>query len=560
MKKIPKGISDFKYLRRRGYEWIDKSLLIRDMIDSSPQVMLFPRPRRFGKTLNLSMLRYFFERADDNCADLFEGALIQQQDEAYWLEQGQYPVIFLSFKEVKGENWSVCYETLKEQLILEVERQATKISNHSLTDTEKGFFDKLISGKATESTYRTCLLHLSQILHRHTQKSVIVLIDEYDVPIHNAYLNGFYDQAITFMRTFLGSVLKDNSALHKGVITGALRIAKESIFTDLNNVSTYSVLNQHYASYFGFTETEVLSLLETYQFSPMFDEVRKWYNGYQFGQKTIYNPWSILSFIESGEKQCRPYWVNTSDNALIRQLMEKQPPQFRIDFELLIQGNTIEKTIAEHIVLNDLNHLSEQVWSFLLFTGYLNAIDRCFDERENQFFYTLQIPNLEVKWLFEQIFRQWLEKGVGDDPKQMLRCLVSGNVADFSAAFADYVMNSVSLFDLADKQPERIYHAFVLGLLVQLQSTHEVKSNRESGFGRYDVMLIPKDPTQLGIIIEFKRTFPERGDTLESAAEAALKQIEEKRYAQELQQRGINNTLSLGIAFLGKHVCIKHKS
>ncbi|MCB1119410.1 MAG: AAA family ATPase [Chlamydiia bacterium] len=559
MKKIPKGISDFKKVRRLNCEWVDKSLLIQEVIDSSSEVILFPRPRRFGKTLNLSMLRYFFEKGEESSADLFEGTRIQQHGDVYAQEQGKYPVIFLSFKEVKGDSWELCYKKICDVFAEEVKRHLAILSHEALDPVDLIQLTAIKQTAAQEHVMNNSLKLLSHVLSQYHQQKVIVLIDEYDVPIHNAYLSGFYAQAISFMRTLLGAVLKDNTALHKGVLTGALRIAKESIFTDLNNVSTYSVLNKQYSSYFGFTEKEVTALLETYHLSSMLDDVKKWYNGYQFGETTIYNPWSILSFIENGERECRPYWVNTSDNALIRQLMARQPTQFRVDFELLIQGGTVEKTISEHIVLSELNHLSEQVYSFLLFTGYLRAIDKRFDQLENQFYYTLQIPNLEVKWLFEQIFRQWLEKGVGDDPRLMLQALVSGKIGDFSIYFSDYVMNSVSLFDLADRQPERIYHAFVLGMLVLLKGSHEIKSNRESGLGRYDVLLIPKDTSQLGLIIEFKRTFAERGDTLASAAEAALQQIEEKQYQQELKQRGIASILALGIAFQGKQVLIKEK-
>jgi len=400
-----------------------------------------------------------------------------------------------------------------------------------------------------------------KILFRHHGTKVIVLIDEYDVPLHSGYLSGFYEEAITFIRTFFGSALKDNTAIELAVVTGNLRIAKESVFSDLNNCGVFSVLNTEFSDYFGFTENEITQLLREFQLESQQKHVAEWYNGYQFGETTIYNPWSIVSYILDPDHHFKLHWVNTSDNALIKQLLAAQSGIFKQGLESLMRGESLERPLTEHITLRDLQKKTQEVWSLLLFSGYLKCTKIRFDNLLNQFFYTLEIPNREVKVLFSSIILGWLDEGIGQQQAiQMLKHLVTGEIDAFQELFQTYVLNSLSIFDLADEQPERIYHAFVLGMLIQLTGQYEVKSNQESGFGRYDVMLIPHDSDQLGIIMEFKRVFPKKNETLASAAEAALKQIEEKKYAHTLKSRNVTSILCLGIAFQGKEVLIKEQS
>ena len=550
---LPIGLSDFKQLRREGFYYVDKTLLAQEVIECPAQVMLLPRPRRFGKTLNLSMLRYFFEKSEEDNKALFLGTKISNQ-KSVWELQGTYPVIYLSFKDVKGPNWEYCYQSIYSLLQEEISRL---LANVDLTPREKDNINILMAPSAPIPNVAKSLFTLSAILHRIHQQKVILLIDEYDVPIHSGFLEGYYDEAITFIRSFLGAALKDNVHLKKGVISGILRIAKESVFSDLNNVGVYSLLNPQFSPYFGFTQPEVDQILADFQLVSEKENVKEWYNGYQFGKTTIYNPWSITNFVMDQEHTFKTHWINTSDNALIKQLLSRQGTGFQEDLEILLKGEVVEKPIVEHLTLRNLDKNPNEVWIFLLFTGYLKASYYHYRADKSEFVAGLAIPNLEVNYLYERIIKSWLDESANYEQDRLLKSLIEGDVETFQILFQKYVLNSLSLFDLADKEPERIYHAFVLGLLIVLNRDYEIKSNRESGYGRYDVMLIPRDPQKMAVIIEFKRVFPEKGDTLESSALSALEQIEAKLYKQELLQRGICRHLTLGISFEGKKVLVK---
>jgi len=553
-KPLSIGMSDFKQLIEKGCVYVDKTLLIQELIEKNSKVSLIPRMRRFGKTLNLSMLRYFFEKNKKDHRHLFTSLKIWEH-ERYRSFQGQFPVIFFSLKDVKFDSWEQTYKALKgligdeflrHQYLLEV-----------LNETEKKFYTSIILGEGDEALFAKSLVYLTQWLHRYHKSEVILLIDEYDTPTHAAYVGKFYDKLIPFLRNWLSGGLKDNSSLKFGVLTGILRISKETIFSGLNNVSTYTILSEGFRDKFGLLESEVKQLLEEYELIDKLSETRKWYNGYRIGsQEGIYNPWSILNFI-ANEGALAPYWVNTSDNALMKQLITQGTEDLKADVEVLMKGDTISKTIDESTDFSNLEQSPNAIWSLLLFSGYLTLAAAptygvpCL----------LRIPNAEVNELYQSMIFDWFEKTIHQNNyRLLLKSLTSGDIDTFSQIFQEFLASSVSVFDVAAEEPEKLYHAFVLGMLLGLKDQYEVKSNRESGYGRYDVMLIPKNPSDLGIIMEFKKVGRFEKSDLETAVTSALKQIEDKNYAQELLDRGIRRILFLAIAFEGKRVAFRSKS
>ncbi|SHH53957.1 PD-(D/E)XK nuclease domain-containing protein, partial [Tepidibacter thalassicus] len=423
-----------------------------------------------------------------------------------------------------------------------------------LNEEDEIYFKNILYKRASQVEYETTLKNLSKFLSEYYNQKTIVLIDEYDTPIQNGYLSGYYKEIIEFMRNFLSGALKDNEYLQKGVLTGILRVAKESIFSGLNNLEVCTILNNYYSDKFGFLEGEVEEILKHYNIEFEMDEVRKWYNGYIFGENVIYNPWSILNYVKNHEKGFRPYWVNTSSNDLVKGVLAKSGEKIKIELEDLIKGKDIVKTINEDIVIHDIDKGSENVWSFLLFSGYLKVVKEEF--KRGRVYCNLKIPNLEVNYLYEEIIMSWFSESINNDKFDvMLKSLINGDIKTFGKILKEFVLNSISYFDTA-KESEKVYHAFVLGMLVALCDDYQVKSNRESGYGRYDVALIPRDKSKLGIIIEFKKVDKDDKETLDIAAKNALKQIKEKNYKQELLDIGIKNIIELGIAFEGKEVLV----
>ncbi|SHH48924.1 AAA family ATPase [Tepidibacter thalassicus] len=551
MKKVPIGVSDFKELITENYYYVDKSLFVKEIIDDGAKVILLPRPRRFGKTLNMSMLKYFFEKNDEDNKCLFKNLKVNKYKDIMDM-QGKYPVIYLTFKDVKDGNFQKCYEKMKEIISIEYYKHKYLLDNH-LKGIEETYFKKILSMEASQGQYETSLKNLSKFLSEYYNQKTIVLIDEYDTPIQSGYLSGYYKEIIEFMRNFLSGVLKDNEYLQKGVLTGILRVAKESIFSGLNNLEVCTILNNHYSDKFGFLEGEVEEILKYYNIEFEMDEVRKWYNGYMFGENVIYNPWSILNYVKNHEKGFRPYWVNTSSNDLVKIVLTKAGETVKKELEDLIKGKTIVKQMNEDIVMNDIENGSENVWSFLLFSGYLKVINE--NLKMGRSFCTLEIPNFEVKYLYEEIILAWFKESINNEKfNYMLKSLTTGDIETFEDIFSEYIIKSASYFDI--EESEKFYHAFVLGILVALNEEYEVKSNRESGYGRYDVALIPKDRNKLGIIMEFKKVNKRRKETLEIAADKAIAQIKEKNYKQELLDMGIENIIELGIAFEGKEVLV----
>jgi hypothetical protein len=552
-KRLPIGISDFKKLIEEGYAYVDKTLLIEELVEKGSEVALIPRLRRFGKTLNLSMLRYFFEKGQPS--HLFESLQIWKNEKCRAL-QGQFPVIFLSLKDVKYSSWKETFESLRRFIADEFERHAYLLEGITLTKSEKNDYLAIVNNEGDETLFARSLLLLTKWLHRFHGVRVILLIDEYDTPAHAAFLGGFYDNLITFLRNWLSGGLKDNSSLERGVLTGILRIAKESIFSGLNNISTFTILSEEFQDKFGLLESEVKALLEEYGLSDKLPEMRKWYNGYRIGScEGIYNPWSVIKCIHA-KGALAPYWVNTSDNALMKQLIAHGSADLKVDVEQLIQGRTIQKTIEEGIVFSNLEKNPDSIWSLLLFSGYVTITSTPSYGIPCQ----LRIPNVEVGELYTSMILDWFKTTIYEtDYQQLLSSLITGDVDTFSQIFQEFLLTSVSVFDVTGEEPEKIYHAFVLGMLIGLKDKYEIKSNRESGYGRYDVMLIPYNPSDLGIVMEFKKIGRFEKTDLETAVASALKQIEDKHYDAELRARGVTRILHLGFAFEGKNVAIRSR-
>lgn len=553
LKKIPVGVSDFKKIIQENYYYVDKSLLIKELIDDGSAVVLLPRPRRFGKTLNLSMIKYFFDLNEKD--NLFEGLNIWQYDYCRDAHQ-KYPVVFISFKDVKVDNFDGCMQGIKRAIADEFRRFDYLMDQDTLSKDQKREFRSILDKSADEETFSSSLKILSSHLEQHHRQKVIILIDEYDAPIHSGYTHHYFDRIIAFMRNFFSGGFKDNTSLYKGVITGILRVAKESVFSGLNNLLVATLLDEPYSQYFGLLEDEVIEMLKSFNNASSIDTVRDWYNGYQFGNTTVYNPWSIINFVHRKDSLPMPYWVNTSSNDIIRELISGSPPSVKQEFESLLSGLSIRKQINPEIVMRDLDKVEDAIWSFLLFSGYLKQSNM--GSSSDGIFCDLRIPNAEVSYLFKNIVHNWFKESIQSNKFElMLQSLVSGDIKTFGRVLRDFVFNSFSYLDKTNREPERVYHAFVLGLLIALHDKYQVKSNRESGYGRYDVMLIPRKKNLPGIIFEFKTVYTQDGETLETSVDEALDQIEEKQYRQELFDIGVPNITEIGVAFLGKDILLK---
>ncbi len=564
MKQLPLGTSDYREIVSEGYSYVDKTLLIQEILESGAKVSLIPRPRRFGKTTNLSMLYYFFTNAEGDNTHLFKNYQIwnpnnlDKSGQSSSNQMGQFPVIFFTLKGITHSTWEDSYDKFKIIIANEYTKcqfllEATTLEQKPLlSENEKKQFQSILHREGSKGLFETSLQSLILWLHRYYNKRVIVLIDEYDAPIHAAYLHGYYEKMVEFMRGFLGDGLKDNSLLEKGILTGILRVSKESIFSGFNNPTCYTLLEKKFEDKFGLLEEDVIALLEEHDISYQIDNIRKWYNGYLIGDCSLYNPWSIMQCIEN-KGELKPYWVNTSENELIKKLLWNGTDSLKQDVERLLLGESITKTIQEGLVFSDLKYQEHAVWGLFFFSGYL-TLSKGSNVQKPEF--SLKIPNQEVYELYKSIMQNWLREYLpGSNLSTLLQSLITGDVEVFSELFQTLIINAMSSHDLPKNTSENIYHAFVLGLLVALEKTHEVKSNRESGLGRYDVCLIPKQPTDLGIVLEFKKV--KKGSTLEESVEEALLQIETKKYVTEFKSRGINQVLTLGIAFQGKQILVK---
>ena len=577
IKKLSVGESDFKQVISGNYYYVDKSLFIKDIIDRGHKIILIPRPRRFGKTLNISMLKYFYDCCpetpftpspsqenkqpgiNNTYKNLFDSLAISNAGREYTDKMGQHPVIFLTFKDIKEPNWDTCFYNIKQLISDEYSRHYYLVDSKKFLPHEIEYFKRIISLDGNIGDYESSLRKLLIFLNRYYGKQVVILIDEYDAPIHAGFNKGYYEEIISFTRNFLSGGLKDTGQyLEKGVLTGVLRIAKESIFSGLNNPGVFSLLAIEFDDKFGFTENEIEKMLKDFNVFHMYGLVRDWYNGYIFGKETIYNPWSISNFLASESKEPQPYWINSSENEIVETLLTKGGKELKKELELLIQGESIEKVIEEDIVLKHVFSRENLLWSFLLMGGYLKQIEKRKDA-SGDIYYKLAIPNLEVKNFYRRTIQQFFtEKIENEKLEMMLKALIEGNIDVFGKLLRKIVAGIFSYHDFSG-EPEKVYHALVTGLLVWISGTHEIKSNRESGYGRYDISIIPKDTRKIGYVIEFKAAEAEDGETIESAAESALKQIEDKQYETELIERGITHIKKLAIVFSGKEVLVKEK-
>ena len=547
--KTPIGISDFKKLREEKCYFVDKSLLIKDVAEGA-EVILYPRPRRFGKTINLSMLRYFYDKSEDNSA-LFDGlAIINEKD--IMQKQGKYPVIFITFKDVKTNKFNDCMDAIKSILSSLYIEHTYLLDTDLMHSFEKNVYNQIIDKSANQAEYANSLKNLCKHLYQFHKINPVILIDEYDMPIQSAYINNFYEDLIVFIRNLLSGCLKDNTYLEKAVLTGILRVAKESIFSGLNNLDVCSILQSYSADKFGFTEKEVEQCLRDYNLNDNFNEVKDWYDGYNFFGNEIYNPWSILNFLN--KKILSPYWVNTSGNDLIKTILQKANPGVKKDLEILVENGSLSREVQDNIVYADVNHNEESLWNFLLMSGYL----RYDNLKQKGIYWTadIRIPNKEVQYLFEaEVVKSWFNKTHIDIKiDSILDNLTTGDLDMFKFSFTDFCLSSFSYFDVSGQQPEKFYHAFVLGMIISLRDKYSIKSNRESGYGRYDIMLIPKDKSQRGIIFEFKKVNKLADEDFSIALEDAKKQIIQKNYANELHSLGVTNIINVVAVFDKKEV------
>jgi len=564
--KLPIGVSSFIKLVKtktqstgEGYLFVDKTLFIKEILDDLTEVIVINRPRRFGKSINLSMLHCFLapEVNGQSTVGLFDQLEIAKHKD-YMQYQGKHPVIFFDFKNTKAETFESSINKIYEQIRLLYEQHRYVIDGNSLSLEEKEAFTSILKKTSNIDELSFALFNLSYYIHKTLGQKVYILLDEYDTPILSSYINGYYEQFIAFIRGLLGSALKGNDNLRQAILTGILRVSKESLFSDLNNVEIYSVLNKKYSNHFGFTENEVNNLLNKAKLPTKTKQTKEWYNGYNFAGTIIYNPLSIVKFIKE-EGRLKAYWVNTSGNDLIKQLIINSGSEIKDQITTLINGKSITEIIDEHVVFGDLDTNPSALWNLFLMSGYLKAISVNTDEdNEDSEEYELSIPNKEIDSLYRKIIREWLSGTRGFKwYKVFLNDLVTGKVNAFEEKLQTFIYETLSCHDVTEKTQEAFYHGLMLAFVAGLKETHEIKSNKESGIGFYDVAIIPKNRGALGVVMEFKAIEDERN--LEAEANKGLSQINNSNYIAELKQRDINKICKMGIAFSRRTVKIVHE-
>lgn len=553
-KALPVGISD--YVRAQSeYYYVDKTLLIKEFLDQKPLVSLFTRPRRFGKTLNMDMLRVFFEISEEDTSIYFTDKAIWRCGEKYCKHQGQYPVIFLTFKDVKFDSWEATIDKIRGLLQDEFGRHQELANSSKLAEYEKTYFAKIINGEASEVELTASLEKLSQMLTKHYGKAPIIIIDEYDTPIQEGYSKDFYDEIIGFMRIFFSGAFKDNRNLTYGFLTGILRIAQESIFSGLNNLTVHSVMDDEYDKFFGFTSAEVKAMLEYYGVADKEDELKDWYDGYLFGHTEIYNPWSVINYISKG---CIPqaYWVNTGKNEVLEDVLSNATDDITERLYALLQGENVIARIDQNVVYRSLTEDPANIYSLLLVAGYLKTPKKEL-QADGTYLCEVSIPNREIAAVYKsEILSHLLQIGAitRTTANMVAESLYANDIRKLQKAISEYMEKTISFYDAG---AEGFYHGLILGLITLMDNHYRIKSNREAGDGRYDICLLPRENKYPGIIMELKWKSGLNENALEALAKDAISQIEDKRYELEFKDAGIENVMKLGIAFSGKKVVIK---
>ena len=551
-KPLPIGVEDFKRLVDNEYYFIDKTLMIKELLENKETVNLFTRPRRFGKTLNMSMLQRFFEATEKSNAYLFDGLKIAAYPE-YMAYQGQYPVISISLKSMKRASYQEAYFEYVKLLSDEFERHETILQSDAVSEEDKLEFQKIKKRIAEPKEYNSAVKLLSKCLQKVYQKNVIILIDEYDVPLENAYHEGFYDDMTNLIRSCFESALKTNPSLEFAVLTGCLRVSRESIFTGLNNLKTYSITKNKFSQYFGFTQEEMQEILQNFSLEQYAGTIAKWYDGYRFGLTEIYNPWSVLncidSYLQNDMVACEPYWSNTSSNRIVKRLIEESNERTKSMVEELINGTPIHTQIFEDVTYGTIDVNQDYIWSFLLFTGYLKIIS-C-ETIGDETYYDMVIPNVEIKSIYKNTIRSWFIDHVNRDSRtDILESVIHADAEKLEDLLCTWLTNTISCFD----EQENYYHGFVTGLVSGFNG-YMVVSNRESGNGRFNLVVKQRSRWHHAAILEFKVV--EKYNQMTKACEDALKQIEEKDYEASLRDEQYENIAKLGICFCQKRCRIK---
>lgn len=547
-KSLPIGVSDFK-LATTGYYYVDKTLMIRDFLDKKPMVSLFTRPRRFGKTLNMDMLRVFFEKTNEDTSVYFKDKQIWQCGDYYTKHQGRYPVIFLTFKDVKSMTWEETFQKIRRLISLEFIRHNELETSSVLTAYEKEQYHLLAGDSGDEVDCQMGLQLLSLLLHKHYGRECIIIIDEYDTPIQQGHTCNFYPEIVNFMRNFFSGGLKDNPHLAFGFLTGILRVAKESIFSGMNNLKTYSILDDGYSSYFGFTEKEVKDMLRYYGKDDKYNELSEWYDGYRFGNTEIFNPWSVINYISDN---CFPkaFWQSTGSNEIIGEIIQTATPEITKDLYKLLCGEKIAAYIDTGVIYPEVQNNPYSIYSFLLVAGYLKVAN-IYPQSDGNFMCDVAIPNKEITFVYEkEVLNRTNQNSLAISISQ---AIFSKDTQKLQALLEDFMVKSISSIDGAN---EGFYHGMMLGLCAILGNRYKIRSNRESGLGRFDIQLMPLTKGMPGFIFEFKHTKDEHTD-LSALADSALQQIEAKKYDTELRDNGVNSIISIGIAFRWKSAVVK---
>lgn len=549
---LPIGISDYRKASGEYY-YVDKTLLIRDFIDERPQVSLFTRPRRFGKTLNMDMLRAFFECSKEDTSVYFKDKKIWKCGKEYQDYQGKYPVIYVTFKDVKCDNWENAYDLIYKIIRNEIERHSELLNSDKISAYEKKYLTSMLNGEANENDVAFAFLNLSRMLHTHYGVAPIIIVDEYDTPIQQGHVRGYYDQVIDFMRALFSGGLKDNPHLSYGFLTGILRVAKESIFSGLNNLKINSILDNRYSEYFGFTPEEVREMAQYYGVPEKYDEICEWYDGYRFGKTEIFNPWSVIGYFNN---ECIPraFWQSTGSNDIISEVLNNATMETYEKLESLLQGKSIVTNIDTGVIYPQIQNNPASVYSFLLVTGYLKTItnDQTFG---GDYICEVALPNKEISYVYSKEILSKFENVIPQSTASAIQTAIyTMDISKLKELLEKFLLQTVSFHDVAN---ETFYHGLILGLCAMLNNQYRLISNREAGNGRFDIQMLPLNKLLPGILIELKAGKDCTEEQLSKLADAALKQMNDKQYDADMMAQGVTEILQYGIAFSGKKACVR---